>query len=305
MYDVIIIGGGPAGFSAALYTARAKLETLLIERAFSGGQMATTNEMENYPGFEDPISGPDLAQRMENQAKRFGTKVINEDVIDLTLNQIIKTVKTKAGIYQSKVVILCMGASPKELGLPNERQLRGYGVSYCATCDGAFYKGMDVAVIGGGDTAAEDALFLTRFCNKVYLVHRRDKMRATKVIQDSVLNNKKIEIVWNSVVEEIIGDAQVSGIRIMNVKTKEPSKIEVSGLFVAIGNVPNTELAQDKVELSESGYVVTDENMQTNIFGVFAAGDIREKTLRQVITAASDGAIAAHMAERYISDNSW
>ncbi|MFZ5988166.1 MAG: thioredoxin-disulfide reductase [Bacillota bacterium] len=305
MYDVIIIGGGPAGFSAALYTARAKLETLLIERAFSGGQMATTNEMENYPGFEDPISGPDLAQHMENQAKRFGTKVINEDVIDLTLNQIIKTVKTKAGIYQSKVVILCMGASPKELGLPNERQLRGYGVSYCATCDGAFYKGMDVAVIGGGDTAAEDALFLTRFCNKVYLVHRRDKMRATKVIQDSVLNNKKIEIVWNSVVEEIIGDAQVSGIRIMNVKTKEPSKIEVSGLFVAIGNVPNTELAQDKVELSESGYVVTDENMQTNIFGVFAAGDIREKTLRQVITAASDGAIAAHMAERYISDNSW
>lgn len=305
MYDVIIIGGGPAGFSAALYTSRGKLETLLIERAFSGGQMATTNEMENYPGFEEPVSGSELARRMENQAKRFGAKVINEDVIDLSLDQIIKTVKTTAGIYQSKAVILCMGASPKKLGVPKEKELTGSGVSYCATCDGAFFKGKDVAVIGGGDTAAEDALFLTRFCNKVYLIHRRDKMKATKVIQDALLINKKIEVIWNSVAEEITGDFGVTGISIKNIKTDERNKIALDGIFVAIGNIPNTELIKHKIETNEAGYIITDENMQTNIFGVFAAGDIREKLLRQVITAASDGAIAAYITERYISENSW
>lgn len=305
MYDVIIIGGGPAGFSSALYASRGKLNTLLIEREFSGGQMATTNEMENYPGFEDPISGPDLARRMENQAKRFGTKVVNEGVIDVELNQIIKTVKTRESIYQSKTVILCMGAYPRELGVPNEKELRGSGVSFCATCDGAFFKGMEVAVVGGGNTAAQDALFLTRFCNRVLLIHRRDNLKATKVIQDAVLSNKKIELIWNSTVKEIIGGSKVTGIRIKNVKTGEEKQVAINGVFVAIGNIPNTGLVKSKIETNEAGYIITDDNMQTNIFGVYAAGDIREKPLRQVITAASDGAVAAYMAEIYIRENSW
>lgn len=305
MYDVIIIGGGPAGFSSALYASRGKLNTLLIEREFFGGQMATTNEMENYPGFEDPISGPDLARRMENQAKRFGTKVVNEDVIEVVLNQIIKTVKTREGIYQSKTLILCMGAYPRELGVPKEKELRGSGVSFCATCDGAFFKGMEVAVVGGGNTAAEDALFLTRFCNRVLLIHRTDNMKATKVIQDAVFSNKRIEFIGNSTVKEIIGDSKVTGIRIKNVKTDEEKQVAINGVFVAIGNTPNTGLVKNKIETNEAGYIITDDNMQTNIFGVYAAGDIREKPLRQVITAASDGAVAAYMAEMYIRENSW
>ncbi len=305
MYDVIIIGGGPAGFTAALYASRAKLETLLIEKAFSGGQMATTFEMENYPGFEEPISGTDLAMRMENQAKRFGTKVIYDTVTELMLDTVIKTVRTEKGIYQGKAVILCMGASPRELGLPNERNLRGMGVSYCATCDGAFYRNATVAVIGGGDTAAEDAIFLTRFCEKIYVIHRRDTLRATRVIQDALFSNKKVEFIWNSTVEEIIGDTEVKGLNVKNLKTDEIKEINVDGIFVAIGNVPNTKLVEGKLELNGAGYIVTDESMQTNMFGVFAAGDIREKPLRQVITAASDGAIAAYMAERYIYENQW
>lgn len=305
MYDVIIIGGGPAGFTTALYTSRAKLDTLLIERAFSGGQMATTFEMENYPGFEEPIGGPELASRMEKQAKRFGTQVLYETVTDLTLDTVIKTVKTETGVYQSKAVILCTGASPRELGLPNEKKLRGRGVSYCATCDGAFYADAEVAVIGGGDTAAEDAIFLSRFCKKVYLVHRRDSLRATRVIQDALLSNKKVEFVWNSTVEELLGDEELKGIRTKDLKTGEVRNITVDGIFVAIGNVPNTELVEGKVELTRGGYVVTDDNMQTNIFGVYAAGDVREKSLRQVVTAASDGAVAAYMTERYIYENKW
>lgn len=305
MYDVIIIGGGPAGFTAALYASRAKLETLLIEKAFSGGQMATTFEMENYPGFEEPISGTDLAMRMENQAKRFGTKVIYDTVTELMLDTVTKTVRTEKGIYQAKAVILCMGASPRELGLPNERKLRGMGVSYCATCDGAFYRNATVAVIGGGDTAAEDAIFLTRFCEKIYVIHRRDTLRATRVIQDALFSNKKVEFIWNSTVEEIIGDTEVKGLSVKNLKSGEIKEVGVDGIFVAIGNVPNTKLVEGKLELNGAGYIVTDESMQTNMFGVFAAGDIREKPLRQVITAASDGAIAAYMAERYIYENQW
>lgn len=305
MYDVIIIGGGPAGFTAALYASRAKLETLLIEKAFSGGQMATTFEMENYPGFEEPISGTDLAMRMENQAKRFGTRVIYDTVTELMLDTVIKTVRTEKSIYQGKAVILCMGASPRELGLPNERKLRGMGVSYCATCDGAFYRNATVAVIGGGDTAAEDAIFLTRFCERIYVIHRRDTLRATRVIQDALFSNKKVEFIWNSTVEEIIGDTEVKGLSVKNLKSGEIKEVGVDGIFVAIGNVPNTKLVEGKLELNGAGYIVTDESMQTNMFGVFAAGDIREKPLRQVITAASDGAIAAYMAERYIYENQW
>lgn len=305
MYDVIIIGGGPAGFTAALYASRARLRTLLIEKKFFGGQMATTYEMENYPGFEDPIHGSDLAERMANQAKRFGTEVIQDEVIEVTLDQVNKIVKTNNGIYQTKTVILCMGASPRELGLPDERRLRGAGISYCATCDGAFFKDMNVAVIGGGDTAAEDALYLARFCSKVYLIHRRDSMRATKIMQELVLSHPKIELKWNSVVDKIIGDEEVRGIRIRNLKTNESSDLDVSGVFIAIGIVPNTEIIEGKIDLNDAGFVITDDSMQTNMFGVYSAGDVREKLLRQVITAASDGAVASYVAEKYISENKW
>lgn len=305
MYDIVIVGGGPAGFTAALYAARARLDILLIEKMISGGQMATTYLMENFPGFEEPISGPDLALRMENQARRFGAHIINDAVTELVLDKQIKVIKTPKDTFRSKTVILSMGARPRELGLTNEKKLRGSGVSYCATCDGAFFKDRVVAVVGGGDTAAEDAIYLTRFCPKVYLIHRRDSLRATKVLQEAVFNNKKIEIIWDSAVEEIKGDFGVEGIKVKNLKSNETQELSVEGIFVAIGVLPNTGLVKGKVELNEAGYVITDDNMLTNIFGVYAAGDIREKVLRQVITAASDGAVAAYMAERYINENRW
>jgi thioredoxin reductase (NADPH) len=304
MHDVIIVGGGPAGFTAALYCARANLDTLLIERMFSGGQMATTDKLENYPGFEEPISGSDLALHMENQARRFGAKVANDNVVELNLEGNVKSVKSSNNLYQGKTVILCMGAIPKEMGLPKENEFRGAGVSYCATCDGSFYRNKKVAVIGGGDTAVEDAIYLSRLCSKVYLIHRRDSLRATKTLQDELFNNKNIEFVRDSVVEEINGEFGVEAVTIKNVKTNENSNIEVDGVFVAIGTTPSIELISGKLELSKAGYIVTDEKMQTSIPGVFASGDIREKVLRQVITAASDGAVAAFMAEKYISSSS-
>ncbi len=303
MRDVIIVGGGPAGFAAALYSARAKLKTLLLEKAFSGGQMDATAWVANYPGFEQPVNGSELAARMEKHAKKFGAEVRNEEVIELSLDSRVKRVKTRENIYEARSVILCMGTFPRELGLPAEKKFRGQGVSYCATCDGAFYRGVDVAVVGGGDTAAEDALFLTRFCSKAYLVHRRDSLRAARVIQDAVLNNKKIEIVWNSIVEEILGEHEIEGIRVRNVISGETRELAVKGIFVAIGSIPNTGLVRGQVKLNEAGYIVTDECMRTTIPGVFAAGDIREKPLRQIITAESDGAVAAWMADKYISEN--
>ena len=302
MLDVIVIGGGPAGFSAALYAARAKLDILILEKAFFGGQMATTNEMENYPGFE-AVSGSGLADNMANQAKKFGAQIAKEEVIEIHLEGAIKKVKTKEHTYKASTVILCMGASPKALGLPREKSLIGSGISYCATCDGAFFRNRDVAVVGGGDTAAEDALYLSRFCNKVFLVHRRDRMRATKVLEDSVLRNNKIIPVWNSIAEEIIGDTKVEGLKIRNVSTQKLSDLSVSGIFVAIGHEPNTQLVKGKLELNTGGYIKTDDGMRTSILGVYAAGDIREKSLRQGVTAASDGAVAAHSAQNYIDEN--
>jgi len=303
MYDNIIIGGGPAGYSAALYSARAKLDTLVIEKMFSGGQMATTDVMENYPGFEEPIGGADLALRMEKQARKFGAVVLNDEVVEINLDSKVKVVKTKKNTYECKVVILCMGAYPKVLGLPKEEAFIGSGVSYCAVCDGAFFKGKTVAVVGGGDTAAEDALYLARFCPKIYIVHRTGKMRATKLLQDELSYNRKIEFVWNSVVEEIIGGFGVEGIKIRNLITDEASVLKTDGLFVAIGLTPNTGLIKGKVLLSNDGYIITDEKMQTNIPGVYAAGDIREKFLRQVITAAADGASASYAAEHYVNES--
>ena len=302
MYDVIVIGCGPAGFTAGLYTSRAKLETLIIERAYFGGQMSIANQMENYPGFEG-ISGSLLADKMLKQAEKFGAKAILDEVVDLDLDSKIKKVITRSGTYEAKSVILCMGASPRKLGLPNEEKRTGSGVSYCATCDGAFFRDREVAVVGGGDTAAEDAIYLSRFCSKVYLIHRRDELRATKTLSDLILSNPKIIPVWNSVVEEIQGEYMVEGIRVRNIKTDDVTDIKLSGLFIAIGYMPNSQLVQGKVELTGDGYIKADENMQTNIPGVFVAGDVREKQLRQVVTAASDGAVAGSSAEQYLSKN--
>lgn len=301
MHDVVIIGGGPAGYTAALYSARAGLDTLVLEKLAAGGQMASAYSMENYPGFEEPINGSDLALKMERQARRFGAVVMFDNVTELMLDEEVKIVKTENNSHQCKAVILCMGASPKTLGLPREDYFIGSGVSYCAVCDGALFKGRTVAVAGGGDTAAEDALYLSRFCPRVYLIHRRDKLRASRSLQKELYSSNKIEIIWNSVIEEIIGRYGVEGLRIRDLKTDESKELSAEGLFVAIGTTPNTSLVEGKVKLDDAGYIITDDKMQTNIPGVYAAGDIRSKYLRQVITAAADGAIAAYSAEHFIT----
>ncbi|NLH95875.1 MAG: thioredoxin-disulfide reductase [Clostridiaceae bacterium] len=301
-HDVIIIGGGPAGYTAALYSARAGLGTLVLEKLAPGGQMATTLSMENYPGFEEPISGPDLALRMENQARKFGAVVEYDTVTEVVTDGRLKTVRTPNNTYTCKAVILCMGASPKKLGLAGEEQLRGSGVSYCAVCDGALFRGREVAVVGGGDTAAENAIYLSRFCPKVRLIHRRDRLRATKVLQKELFSNKNIEIIWNSVVEELHGQFALEGITVRDLETGSRQKLDVDGLFISVGLTPGTSLVEGKVALDTEGYIITDERMRTNVPGVFAAGDIRSKVLRQVITAASDGAVAAYSAEQYIND---
>ena len=305
MYDVVIIGGGPAGLTAGLYAGRGGMKALIIEKMFTGGQAATTYEIDNYPGFDQTISGPDLVMKMEAHAKKFGTELVYEDVVDIELDGTVKLIKTTSNVYQAKAVILSMGANPKELGLEKEKKLRGAGVSYCATCDGAFFRDKVTAVVGGGDTAVEDALFLSRFCPKVYLIHRRGELRAVKVLQDAIMANDKIEFLWNSAVEDILGEDAVEGIMVKDIKTGQTQKVKVEGLFIAVGNVPNSEIIKGKVETNAGGYIITDESMLTNKFGVFAVGDVREKTLRQVVTAAADGAIAAYAAERYISENRW
>lgn len=300
MKDVIIVGGGPAGLNAALYASRAGLDTLLIEKMFVGGQAATTAFVDNYIGVGTGIGGPDLVMKMESQANAFGALFTYEDVLELDLDGDIRTVKTKKNEYKAKAVILAMGATPRKLGANGEERFTGRGVSYCATCDGAFYKGKDVCVIGGGDTAAEDAIFLSNLCNKVYLIHRRDSLRASKALQDAVFLKENIEILWNTQVKEINGDNTVTSIT----TTGDISKnIDVNGVFVAVGTVPSSELVYGKVELNENRYIITDEKMRTNVEGVFAAGDIVEKPLRQIITAASDGAIAAYSAQEYILSN--
>jgi thioredoxin reductase (NADPH) len=300
LYDVIIIGGGLAGLTAGLYTNRGGLKTLLFEKMFTGGQAATTNMIENYPGFDEPISGPDFAMKIENHARKFGLEILYDEITGLELDGKIKKVTTDKQTYECKAVILAMGAEAKKLGLDKEDEFRGRGVSYCATCDGAFYRGKDVIVVGGGDTAAEDAMFLSQYVNKVYLVHRRDALRASKIVADRVVTNSKVEKIWDSAVEAILGEEQVTGARIVNLKTGEKRDIQADGIFVAIGVRPNSELIKDKITMSQAGYVLSNESMQTNIPGVFAAGDLRQKPLLQLVTAASDGAVAAVSAQRYI-----
>jgi len=299
-WDVVIIGGGPAGLTAGLYSARAGLKTLLLEKMAAGGQTTITSEVENYPGFPKGISGPELGQLMEEQAKNFGAEIKYESVEKLIINGDTKIVKTTEAEYETYAVILAMGAEPRKLGVPGEEEFTGLGVSYCATCDGPFYKGKHIMVVGGGDTAIEEALFLTRFASKVTVVHRRDELRATRILQKRAFENEKIEFIWDSVVEEIKGKNTIEEVIVRNKKTKEKSKVLVNGVFIAIGQKPLTDLVKGQVEMDENGYIITNERMETNLSGVFAVGDLRKKPLRQVVTAVADGAIASVSAYNYI-----
>ena len=299
-YDVIIIGGGPGGYTAALYAARANLSTLVIEKFAPGGQMATTDIVENYPGFVEGINGFDLGMQMKKGAERFGVKTKLAEVLSVELDKEPKLIHTKKLTYEAKTVILALGASPRELGLENERNLRGRGVSYCATCDGSFYRDKTVVIVGGGNTAVADAIFLAKICKKVYLVHRRDELRASKTYMEVLENTENIEFVWSSEVSEILADQTVTGVKIKSRKDDSIREVACDGIFVAIGNVPSTDLIKGQVELDEAGYVPADETTRTNIPGVFAVGDMRAKPLRQIVTAVADGAVAAKFAEEYI-----
>ncbi len=298
--DVIIIGSGPAGLTAAVYAARADLKPLLIEGFEAGGQLMLTTDVENYPGFIDGIMGPELMERMRKQAARFGTEYLTENVTSVDFSAQPFTVTTNSGNFKARSVIIATGASAKMLGVPGERELIGHGVSTCATCDGFFFRDQELVIVGGGDSAMEEATFLTKFASKVTVVHRRDSLRASKIMQDRAFNNDKIEFVWDSVVSEIFGNGKVAGVRLKNLKTGAETELPAGGVFVAIGHTPNTSLFEGQIDLS-GGYIVTEaEGTQTSVPGVFAAGDVVDFRYRQAITAAGMGCMAAIDAERYL-----
>ncbi len=308
LYDVIILGAGPAGLSAALYAGRACLKTLLIEKAMPGGQITLTNDIENYPGqLLEGESGFSLTERMSQQADRFGVERAYDEITAVDFSGEEKVLTGNSGEYRAKTVILATGAHPKPIGCENEAQFTGRGISFCATCDGMFFRDMDVYVVGGGDSAVEEAIFLTRFARKVTIIHRRDQLRAVKTIQERAFANEKIAFMWNSVVEKVDGDAALSEMTVRNVVTGETTVIRADeadgtfGLFGFVGYAPNTELFEGKLDM-DRGYIITDEDMHTSVPGVFAAGDLRVKNLRQVITAAADGAIAAMQCAKYIEE---
>ena len=300
LYDVIIIGSGPAGYTAAIYAARANLSVLMLQGYHVGGQLMLTSDVENYPGFEEGILGPPMMEKFEAQARRFGTEVIPEDVISVDFSKRPFTVITDSGEYQARAVIISTGASAKWLGLPSEQRLQGRGVSACATCDGFFFKNKDVAVIGGGDTAMEEAIFLTRYTNHVTVIHRRDTLRASKIMQDRAFKNPKISFIWDTEITEVLGENEVTGLRLHNVKTDEESILPVQGFFLAIGHKPNTHLFKGIIDMDKVGYIIPVEHTMTNIPGVFAAGDVTDHRYRQAVTAAGDGCRAAIDAERWL-----
>ena len=301
IYDMIIIGGGPAGYTAALYASRAGLDTLIIEKMSAGGQMALTDIIDNYPGFDGGIDGFTLGMQMQAGAERFGAKTEYGEVLSLDLLPKIKKTVTDAGEYFSRTVVIATGAGPKALGVEREDELVGRGVHYCAHCDGRFYKNKTVMVVGGGNSAVSDALYLSRLAKKVYLVHRRDTLRATKIYHEPLMEAENVEFVWNTAVSALQADGRLNAVRVKNLKTGEEREIGVDGLFVSIGRKPATELVSGVLSLDEAGYILADETTKTNVPGVYAAGDVRTKALRQVVTAASDGAVAAHFAEEYLS----
>ncbi|SFG77321.1 thioredoxin reductase (NADPH) [Desulfotomaculum arcticum] len=298
--DLVIIGGGPAGLSAGIYASRAAMNTVLLEQGISGGLVVSTDSIENYPGFAESISGPELMGQMESQARRFGLEIASTNVEKIVPGEKEFVVKSDDGEIAAGAVIIATGAQPRLLGVCGESEYTGRGVSYCATCDGAFFRGKRVAVVGGGDAAVEEAIFLTRFAQKVYIIHRRGELRATKVVQQRAFENEKIEFIWHSVVDEIHGADTVEAVLIKDVRTGAKTQLNVDGTFIYVGYRPSSGLVKNLVKLDEKGYIITDENMLTSFPGIFAAGDVRQKLLRQVVTAVADGAIAAVAAEKYL-----
>ncbi len=301
IYDMIVIGGGPGGYTAALYAARAGLDTLVLEKMSAGGQMTLTSQIDNYPGFEDGIDGFTLGEKMQKGAERFGVKTKFTKANRADLRNAVKTIETGGGTFKGRTVVLATGASPRPLGIPGEQELVNRGVHYCASCDGMFYKGKTVVVAGGGNSAVEDALLLSRICEKVWLVHRRDTLRAAKIYQDSLMQADNVEFCWDCVISELLYEKELIGIRVKNLKTGEQTELKSDGLFVSIGRKPETGLFKNQVELDETGYIQADESTRTNLPGVFAVGDVRTKAVRQIVTAVADGAAAAHYAEEYLA----
>ena len=301
VYDMIIVGGGPGGYTAALYAARAGLDTVVLEKLSAGGQMALTEEIQNYPGFEDGIDGFTLAEKMQRQAEQFGAKTEYAQVTRMDLTAEPKILETSEGPFFARTVVLATGANPRELGLPNEAALTGRGIAYCAACDGMRYRGRTVVVVGGGNSAAADALLLSRIAGKVILVHRRDTLRATKVYHDPLMRAENLEFRWNSTVMELLHGDQLTGVRLRDVKTGAETEVPCDGVFISVGREPATELVRDQIALDKSGYVAAGETTETSVPGVYAVGDVRTKPLRQVVTAVADGATAVHMAEAYLA----
>ena len=300
LYDVIIIGGGPAGYTAALYTVRSGFSTLVIEKMAAGGQMNETIQIDNFPGFDEGIDGFSLGMKMQSGAQRFGAETKYAQVLSVQLHGDVKTVETDDGIYMAKAVIIATGAGHKHLGLAREQELVGRGVGYCASCDGMFYRGKTVAVVGGGNSAAADALVLSRIAKKVHVIHRRDSLRATKVYHEPLMRAENVQFHWNSAVSQLIADEKLSGAVLKDVHSGAESILELDGLFISIGRDPATKLFAGQLELDEQGYIVAGESTETNVPGVFAVGDVRTKAVRQIVTAAADGAVAAHYVEEYL-----
>lgn len=300
IYDVIILGGGPAGYTAALYTARAGLSTLVLEKLFAGGQMTQTTQIDNYPGFSKGVDGVTLGMEMQAGAERFGVKTAYGEATSVSLDGNIKTVRTCQDTFEGRTVIIATGADHRHLGLDKEEDLIGRGVAYCAACDGMMYRGKTVAVVGGGNSAAADAALLARVAQKVYLIHRRDSLKASKVYHQPLEETTNLEFVWNSAVTELLHEDRLTGVTVTDVSTGEQRQIALDGLFISIGREPATALFGGQLELDEAGYIIADETTRTSLPGVFAAGDVRTKAVRQIVTATADGAVAAHMAEEYI-----
>ena len=301
IYDMIVVGGGPGGYTAALYAARAGLDTVILEKLSAGGQMALTEQIDNYPGFEDGIDGFSLGEKMKRGTERFGVETKLTEVLSLDLSGTVKKAATSEGPLFARIIVLATGAGPRELGIEGEQELIGKGVNYCAACDGMFYKNKTVVIAGGGNTAAADALILSRICKKVIVVHRRDTLRATKIYHEPLMKAENVEFRWDSEIIELLHDEKVIGIRLRNVKTGEETTLACDGVFVSIGRKPSSELVKDQVEVDSAGYIIADESTRTNIPGVFAVGDVRTKALRQVVTAVADGATAVHYAEEYLA----
>lgn len=301
-YDLVIIGGGPAGLTAGLYAARARLNVIMIEKVVPGGQVVTTDWVENYPGFPEGISGPDLVQKMTAQAQKFDLNIETNAVVSMDLSEAIKKITLSDRVITTYAIIIASGASPKKLGVPGEDTFYGKGVSACATCDGPFFKDQVVAAVGGGDTAVQESIFLTKFAKKVYLIHRRDQLRAEAILQERALANEKIEILWDSVLTGIQGLTEVEKISVQNLKTGDTKEIAVDGCFIWVGILPNSEFLPEDVELDQYGFITVDANMQTSVAGVYAAGDVRSTPLRQIATAVGDAAIAVFSAEHYLQN---